>query len=297
MSALVLSARPSIQTFSLLLGYSQPISIRPTLSRKLTDLPFAHHKLEHLMVQSELPQDTRIMDSTTRGYSYDTPEPEFPHITHDLSDLSQHYLDATAFAPAVSMGTAALLGLHGNNPTLDIAEAYASISAATPTSKYLTTKPEIRDHTSFDFDCQGILCEVANRYFVVVQEPPGQATGNKTRQRFGWPPKNTIGRHLVMEWESIPKKRIGEYCIVATGSTEGWWQSHSEIIMEVRRVLAQHMPSILELKLPLHKVMAHVDVIARTATHSFYRGLEKNKEREAKAAESVVKEFTTLEDE
>jgi hypothetical protein len=206
MSALVLSARPFIQPISLLLGYSQPTSIRPTLSRKLTDLPFAHHKLEHLMVQSELPQDTRIMDSTTRGYSYDTPEPEFPHITHHLSDLSQHYLDATAFAPAVSMGTAALLGLHGNNPTLDIAEAYASISAATPTSKYLTTKPEIRDRTSFDFDCQGILCEVANRYFVVVQEPPGQATGNKTRQRFGWPPKNTIGRHLVMEWESITQE-------------------------------------------------------------------------------------------
>jgi hypothetical protein len=243
------------------------------------------------------PEPEHLHKTAAPRYSYHTPESEFPHKTHDLSDLSQHYLDTTAFLNGVSMGTPAFLGLHGNKPDLDIAKTYALISAKIPISTWLTKNSELIDHSTIDFDYQGILCETAGRHLVVVQEPPSEATGNKTRRRIGWSPKDLIGKHLFSEWESIPKKLIGEYCIVATGSTEGWWQSHSEIIMQVRQMIAQHLPSIFELKLPVDKVMARVDVIARAAAEFVYRGLEEQEERKAKAAESAMREFTTLDDE
>jgi hypothetical protein len=243
------------------------------------------------------PEPEHLHKTVAPGYSYQTPESEFPHRTHDLSDLSQHYLDATAFANKVSMGAPALWGLHGNNPDLDIARTYALVSANIPISTWLTEKHELKDYSAMDLDYQGILCETTGRYFIVIQEPPSEATGNKTRRRMGWVPKHLTGRHLSLEWESIPKKLIGEYCIVATGSTEGWWQSHSEIIMQVRQMIAQQMPSILEPKLPVDKIMARVDFVATTATEAVYRGLEKQEERKAKEAESAMREFTTLEDE
>lgn len=227
-------------------------------------------------------------------HPYDTPESDFPHKTHDLSALSRYFHDASAFTTIGTMGRAAPLGLHDSKT--DIAKAYTSISELPDLSlsDLLLRKAKNLDYSSIDFDRFGIVCEFPDCYFTILQVPPSEANGKVHHTRFVWCLKRAIGIHLVTEWESLPKQLIGGGCVVATGSTDGWWHSHSAVLMRLRQNIAGPIRSILALKLSKGEIIKTINHAAEFTVQEVYRTMKKSEEEEVKAAESAMNEFTVL---
>jgi hypothetical protein len=253
------------------------------------------HDYSRAVQQRPIPQPENPQETAVPKRPYDTPQSDFPHTTHDLSALSRCYLDTSAFTRSVSMGAAARYGLHGSYPDFDVDQAYASLASRFLPTKTLLSAPEpLFDH-SMDYNSSGVLCQVTNLYLLVMQEDPSQADGYKIRRRLTWLPKDGVSSFDLQEWESIPRQLIGKYCLVATGSTEGWWYVHSEIIMYIRTAIAHHMWPYA--KLPTkEQAWKCIDAIARLGAEGYYRNLEKQEEKKAKEAESALREFTILMD-
>jgi hypothetical protein len=237
------------------------------------------YRYSRAILEPEIPQEPAVPKRP-----YETPQSEFPHTTHDLSALSRCYLDTTAFTRNVSMSAAARYGLHDSNPDLDADRSYASLASNFPPTKTLLNASEPVFHHWFDY-----------AYLVVGQEDPSKANGYKSRRRMTWRPKGGVSNFDLQEWESIPRQLIGKYCMVATGSTEGWWHMHSEIIMYIRTAIAHHMWPYA--KLPTkEQAWKCIDAIARLGAEGYYRNLEKQEEKKAEEAESALREFTILMD-
>jgi len=150
------------------------------------------------------------------------PEPEYPHLTHDMNALSHYFLETTAFNGRVSMSTADALRRSGKT----ISECYASISKSNQSpAPMFATRTQIVDLTDLNYDRIGILFEYHNHYYVIVNGPPEKATPHGVTH--GFLAKDRVGMPLIYEWESIPKRLVAPGCFGATGSTEGWWHVHS----------------------------------------------------------------------
>jgi hypothetical protein len=253
------------------------------------------YRYSRAIQQRAIPELEIFQEPAVPKRPYETPQSEFPHTTHDLSALSRCYLDTTAFTRNVSMSAAARYGLHDSNPDLDADRSYASLASNFPPTKTLLNAPKPVFHHWFDYDSRAVLCQVTNAYLVVGQEDPSKANGYKSRRRMTWRPKGGVSNFDLQEWESIPRQLIGKYCMVATGSTEGWWHMHSEIIMYIRTAIAHHMWPYA--KLPTkEQAWKCIDAIARLGAEGYYRNLEKQEEKKAEEAESALREFTILMD-
>ncbi|KAH5429120.1 hypothetical protein HBI47_114140 [Parastagonospora nodorum] len=146
----------------------------------------------------------------------------FPHFSHDLNTLSTTSINAAAFIPSPSIGVSdPLTSLITSE---DIAEAYEDILS------------DVDDPTpTLDFDRFGILFEFGEMYFVVMKDAAARSMG-VTR---GFIEKEHVGAHLVAEWASLPKERVGR-CVVASG-TGGWWHVRSKVLEEVREEVASRV--------------------------------------------------------
>jgi hypothetical protein len=225
-------------------------------------------------------------------HSRTTVEPEFPHKTHDLSVLSQHYLDVTAFTPNVSMGTATRLHPSRTN----ITETFDSIPAKLLCSKDLL-QPAFNylDHHIPDFDRVGIICECKDKYLIIVEVTRDEKDKDEDTIRHGWLEKRHVGMYFISEWESLSTQRIGEHCIVATGSTDGWWHSHSKILMDIRSAVVRRLTS--RAKLTEKLIMAYLNGPVGGDIKAVYRAARIREEEVARKAESAMNEFTVGEEE
>jgi hypothetical protein len=151
----------------------------------------------------------------------------FPHFSHDLNTLSTTAINAAAFIPCPSIGVSD--PLTSLTTSEDIAEAYEDILS------------DIDDPTStptLDFDRIGILFEFGETYFLAMKD----AADSRMGVNRGFTEKEHVGAHLVSEWASLPKERVGG-CVVASG-TGGWWHVKSKVLGEVREEVASRVKMI-----------------------------------------------------
>ena len=132
------------------------------------------------------------------------------------------------------MGTADLMRHNGK----DIPECYAAISERSkcPTALF-TSRTKLTDYATINYDRVGILFEYRSYYYTILEPIQGKNAAFKEGIHRGWLHESHLGIQLVCEWESIPKMRVGQDGIGATGSTQGWWLVHSRIIMSLRNLI------------------------------------------------------------
>jgi hypothetical protein len=165
--------------------------------------------------------------------SAETPVPEYPHESHDISTLSHYLLEVTAFTPG-DMRSALRMRDTMNSKTVD--EYYTDICAnfmATKTLDFGKTKHAIRDP-----DRVGILLEHEDMYYTVMDN---SFTDGTRCQDCGWLEAHQIDMHVLCEWASLPKKIIGTDFIAAAtfpdGGGGGWWHVHGKMIASLRAAL------------------------------------------------------------
>lgn len=164
-----------------------------------------------------------------------TPESEYPHETHDISTLSHYFLEITAFTPANSMYTALEMRDNLNGKTVN--ECYADVTAKFNAAKELDDGR--KDYDIHNPDRVGILIEYDGMFYTLLEPFSAVTITDDVRgSRYGWLERHEIDMHLLCEWESIPKQRIGTKFIAAATIPEetdgGWWHVHSENITALR---------------------------------------------------------------
>jgi hypothetical protein len=235
------------------------------------------------------------------NYLYQTPQPEYPHITHELNTRSHCFREATSFIPSACKELDANPHYHGSNvPKCD------AVSNPSPVA---TTQLLSNDHATIDYslqnhDCTGILFEYRDYYFTIMLAPPD--INAKESVYRGWLEKKHIGIHLLCEWESIPKYRIGENCIVATGSMEGWWHIHSKTVMSLRTGITGKVRAVEKArqeaknKVTDERFMAALNQEFGKVVDTVYAALRvtegKKRAKLEASAETAMREFTLLEE-
>jgi hypothetical protein len=163
-----------------------------------------------------------------------TPEPEYPHKTHDSSALSYHFLNATAFSAQVSMNSADHLRRSGK----DISACYSAISARnTSAAPLLASRTAVIDYSTINYDRTGILFEYREHFYVVLEAAVGKDAARSRGIECGFLHRSRLGMPLVYEWESMPKRRACQYGVGASGSARGWWNVHSRTMMRLRNLI------------------------------------------------------------
>ncbi|KAF2827619.1 hypothetical protein CC86DRAFT_455229 [Ophiobolus disseminans] len=156
-----------------------------------------------------------------------TPEPKYPHTTHDHSALSTYFLDVSAFTASVSMSKASTLRETGN----DVPTSLATISSRNRTAPpLLYSRTAVIDPSTIDFNRIGILFAYGDYYYIVLDAMPAQATPYS-----GFLHRSRIGMTLTCEWESIRgKTRACPRGVGTAGNEGGWWHVHSRTLMQLR---------------------------------------------------------------
>jgi hypothetical protein len=134
-----------------------------------------------------------------------------------------------------------------------INEFYADITVKVNAAKELDD-----GRKEYDFhnpDRVGILIEYDGMYYTLLRPLPAtSSTDDERGSRYAWLERHEIDMHLLCEWESIPKKRVGTKFIAAATSPEGldggWWHVHSENITALRLAIGEEAELTEEIVTP-----------------------------------------------
>lgn len=216
-------------------------------------------------------------------------------------------MSATAFDPNHSITAAA--NIRANDLSLDI---FCDDIVATPLPLF-NSHTTIIEPLDVDFNRIGIVLESLDAYLIFIH--PIDNTTKDKGPLCGWLSKGRIGSYLVMEWESLPKKRIGMTFIAAMGETgetgemRDGWNVHGKWITGLRKYAGDFtMHFGLELELHRRRAMEagaklpSRDQVGRFVTERVEKGVSKKvrdlvkarkerTEKEEEESRSAMKEF------
>lgn len=210
------------------LHYSSPSK----LLRLPTYPPNSYHPVALSMAPSkkpspEGPPTTYFWSRTDRS----SPS-SFPHASHDFNTLSVYSISANAFSSSPSPVIGSFHQLSSLSSE-DISSAYDAILSDVDFIN--APMPLIHSFTQ-DYDRIGVLFEYKDDYFVAIKDVPEHVTDSSMGVNRGFMEKEHVGAHLVAEWDSLPKERVGS-CVIASG-TDGWWHVKSKMMGDVRQEVA-----------------------------------------------------------
>lgn len=173
-----------------------------------------------------------------RQSEFATPQPEYPHVAHDLNALSHYHLETATFSAQNTMGAADRMRGSGN----DMAACYAAINEKTKTAApFFSSRTAVVDSRTLNYDRISILFAYHESYYIVVEPAAGKYETTCTGVQGGFLQRSRVGTPLVFEWESLPKHQIGYGCVglkeVQDGNS-GWWHVYSQHITNLRRAVA-----------------------------------------------------------